>query len=116
MSIGYDALNRLRTLETEADLLGFRLAHSKYHHHGDPDEFGLFPVGESLPIYGRDAELWTGDLESCLIFLRGIKWDREYLKMHRLISDEKIARKEQDVRNKQLVQRLKDEPVGVLKT
>ena len=43
------------------------------------------------------------------IWLRGVEWSRKYDQMIKVSDDKKRQRKEQDVRNKQLVQRLKDE-------
>jgi len=111
MSIGYHAIMKLRRVEEAATRMGFRFAHCK-HRDYNLDVIALYPRDDKLPNYSRDAELFSGDLREVEIFLRGIEWSNDYLKMLRLITDEKIERKEQDVRNKQLVELIKgDEAV-----
>ena len=68
---------------------------------------------DSLPIYTRDAILFAGSLESADQFMQGIAWARDYDRMvvDRNI-DTKRVRKEQDLRNKQLIEILKGDGVA----
>ena len=110
---GYQTVLRLRRLEEEVDKLGFMIVSPK---HGGWDEnidrVGLKPKdGESVPIYARDAEVFCGTLEELAVWLMGVQWARAYDMMLKVSDDKKRARKEQDVRNKHLVQLLKSEKV-----
>ena len=109
MSIGYNTILKLRNVEALANSMGFRFAlsnHSGYTTSGYDtykDVIALYPLDDKLPDYTRDAELFLGDLDEVATFLRGIQWGTNYLKMLKLVTNEKIERKEQDIRNKQLL-------------
>ena len=110
---GYQTVIRLRRIEQQVDELGFMLVSPK---HGgwdsNDDRVGLKPKDtESVPIYARDAEVFCGSLEELVVWIRGVQWARDYDKMLKVSNEVKRARKEQDVRNKQMVQRLKSENV-----
>jgi hypothetical protein len=67
----------------------------------------LYPKQDSLPIYSRDAELFTGTIEQLEVWLRGLEWARDYDRM--LLGkalDKKRQRREQDHRNQQLLEHL----------
>ena len=109
---GYHAILRLRRLEEEASKLGFMFAYPKNRHFDEGDRVALKPKdAESVPIYCRDAEVFTGTLEELAVWIRGVQWARDYDMMLRVSDEKKRERKEQDVRNKQLIQRLKSEEV-----
>lgn len=89
---------------------GFKLTHGRnppYSPHHYEDGFALVPLNEALPIYSRDAELWFGDLKSIQAYIAGITFAKDYFVALDLINDKKIARKEQDFRNKILLNILK---------
>lgn len=71
---------------------------------------------ESLPIYTRDAELFCGTLEDLRSWLTGVEWARSYDMMLRLSNEKRRAKKEQDLRNEQLIKRLKNEEISGVKT
>ena len=74
----------------------------------DGDTVALKPKdADSLPIYSRDAEVFVGSLTDLQYWLRGVEWAREYDRMIKISDDKKRARKEQDLRNRQLVKTLK---------
>lgn len=109
MSIGYHAIIKLRRVEDKANHMGFSFGPSKASTYGlAGDAITLYPWLDKLPEYSRDAALFTGNLDEVDTFLIGVQWSNNYLKMLRLVTDEKIERKEQDIRNRQLVQLLKD--------
>lgn len=101
---GYALLLRIRRLEEQCAQMGFRMAHSK---HGYAREFGdvvaLYPAEDALPVYSRDAELFVGTFDDLERWLQGVEWAQRYYKMLRLVDDKKVARKEQDERNRRLV-------------
>ena len=64
---------------------------------------------DALPIYTRDAILFAGTLDDADRWMQGVLWARDY---DRMTIDQKLdakrVRKEQDVRNRQLLKTLKD--------
>jgi hypothetical protein len=107
---GYIDIRRIHRIEKEVDELGMVLCQPKHRDYHNENLVSVKPKDQnSLPIYNRDAELFIGTLEDLDIWLRGIMWAREYDHMIKLSTTEKRQRKEQDILNKQLVQRLKNE-------
>lgn len=108
---GYQGILRLRRLEEAVDKLGFMITAPKHGSWSDNlDQVGLKPKdAESVPIYARDAEVFCGTLDQLNVWINGAMWARNYDMMLRLSDEKKRERKEQDVRNKQLMQVLKDE-------
>jgi hypothetical protein len=109
---GYSTVLKIRRLEQEIDELGFRWGHSKHGAWGN-NEFGdvisLFPKDDSLPIYSRDAELFTGTIEGLELWLNGFRRAREYDRLLMGHScDKRRDRKEQDYRNTQLMLKIKE--------
>lgn len=111
---GYNLVRTVHILEEECDKLGFVMCHSK-HRYGS--EFGdvvaVKPKDQdSIPIYARDAELFIGTLNELSRWIEGIKWARQYDGMlFGKSHNEKRGRKEQDYRNKMLVNILKEEKI-----
>lgn len=108
MMAGYRQILEIRRLETRIAKLGFMFCHSRSHGIEDGDTVALKPKdSDSLPIYSRDAEVFVGSLTDLQYWLRGVEWAREYDRMIKVSDDKKRARKEQDLRNRQLVKTLK---------
>lgn len=108
---GYHAVLELRRLEADLDRLGLMLANPKHGSwSGDDynDRAGVKPKNsEALPIYARDAELFTGTLEQIKVWLIGVQWARQYDNMLKLSDDKKRAKKEDDYRHAQMLRNLK---------
>lgn len=105
MSIGYLTVQKLRRIEEQCAQIGLRMANPKY---GGVDKIALVPLdSDALPIYTRDAELFIGSLDEIDVWLRGVEWSRNYYRLLRATNEKLIARKEQDERNRQLVEQLK---------
>ena len=106
---GWNTICQIRRLESQADKLGMQFAAYKYENtYGE--RVSLIPKdADSLPIYTRDAQLFSGTLEGAEYFMQGVEWARDYDRMviDRKI-DEKRERKEQDERNRILLRTLKD--------
>ena len=107
---GWNTIQRIKRVEQLIDELGFKFSKSK---HSDWTEdhgaLSLVPKDhDSLPIYNRDAELFVGSLERLEDWLAGVRWARDYDAMLRVSDDNKRARKEQDVRNKSLLTKIKE--------
>ena len=106
---GWNQIQQVRKLEQQADKLGMQFAAYKYENtYGE--RVSLIPKdADSLPIYTRDAQLFSGTLEGAEYFMQGVEWARDYDRM--VIDrkmDEKRERKEQDERNRILLRTLKD--------
>jgi hypothetical protein len=102
---GYQAVLSLRRLEAEVDKLGFMLCAPRNGNWGGneyDDRVAVKPKdADSLPIYTRDAELFTGTLEQLRIWLQGVQWAREYDMMLKLSDEKKRAIKEDAERARQ---------------
>ncbi len=116
---GWNTIQRIKNLEQEIDLLGFKFSKSK---HGDFTDLegalSLVPRDhEALPIYSRDAELFVGSLERLEDWLAGVRWAREYDRMCKISTDKTRSAAEQKERNRQLMHILKEgkRVIGVAK-
>lgn len=108
---GYQAILNLRRLEERVDRLGMRMGNPKHGNYRQ--EFGdlvsLFPKDDNLPIYSRDAEIFVGTLESMVDWLNGFEKAREYdFMLFKGKHNERRERKEQDIRNQQLLQKIQE--------
>lgn len=110
---GYRHIIKLEELKARCDELGFRMGYSQHGflHKEYGDIVALFPKdSDALPIYNRDAQLYTGTIEELMVFIQGIEWARNYDRMTiGKTIDARRARKEQDRRNKKLVKILTEE-------
>lgn len=109
MNIGYNQIVQMRRVEAKANELGFMFAHPRAGWGGnDGQEFiALKPKdADSLPIYARDAQFFTGTLDDVENFIAGIAWARDYDLMLQVADAKKRERKEQDIRNKKLLKML----------
>jgi hypothetical protein len=75
---GYQLYRALQELEQEANDLGFMFSFSQYRYDSGMDLIALKPLEDKLPIYSRDAELYTSDHNEVKAFLQGVKWARAY--------------------------------------
>ena len=107
---GWNTIQRIKRVEQLIDELGFKFSKSKNSDWTeDHGALSLIPKDQdALPIFSRDAELFVGSLERLEDWLSGVKWARDYDAMLRVSDDNKRARKEQDVRNKSLLTKIKE--------
>lgn len=102
---GYQSVIALRRLEADVDKLGFMLCepkHGNWSGNDYDDRVAVKPKdADSLPIYTRDAELFTGSLEQLRIWLQGVRWARDYDMMLKLSDEKKRAVKEDQERARQ---------------
>lgn len=117
MNIGYDTILQIRRAEAKANELGFMFAYPKHGWSGSDgrERLALKPKdADSLPIYARDAQMFSGTLDDIEHFMLGIEWARNYDNMLKVSDTKKRERKEQDLRNKKLVDILTDtKPLSV---
>lgn len=108
---GYQSVLELRRLETDLDQLGLMLCNPKHGNWSSnhyTDRAGVKPKdSEALPIYARDAELFTGTLEQIKVWLCGVRWARDYDQMLRLSDSKKRTKKESDYRHAEMLRQLK---------
>ena len=106
--VGFREYQQLQELEREANELGFALGMPRHYDYHGPSMISLYPLDDAYPSYVRDANFFNGDMEEVQSFLQGVKFTREYYMVHlRLFTEKRIAKKEQDIRNQQLVDKLK---------
>lgn len=102
---GYQSVIALRRLEADVDKLGFMLCapkHGNWSGNDYDDRVAIKPKdAASLPIYSRDAELFTGSLEQLRVWLQGVNWAREYDMMLKLSDEKKRTVKEDQERARQ---------------
>lgn len=116
MAIGIRTIRKIRDLEERANRLGFKFVQSKHYFGSEHTELlALAPLDNCLPVYTRDAELWTGTLEQLEDFFKGIEFSTRYYQQLGLINQKKISRKEQDVRNQQLLAAIQNSSTTDLK-
>lgn len=107
---GYKTILLLRRLEKDLDQLGFVLEapRSGWSDTDFDDRVAIIPKDENaLPIYTRDAEIFTGTLENLRIWLQGVQWARQYDEILKLSDEKKRTKKEDDERGRQLIAKLK---------
>ena len=104
---GYHTILRMRRLEETVAKLGFMFAYPKHRYGDEQDMVALKPCdSDAVPIYSRDAEIFCGTLEQLEVWLRGVEWARNYDQLLRVSDEKRRARKEQDERNRLMMQRL----------
>lgn len=92
---GYETYMRYQRIEAEAKALGFRIGNPKHGNWGRADEFGsqdvvaLFPADDALPVYSRDAEIFSGTFNQVQTFLHGWTRAQSYDMMLRMSDDKK---------------------------
>lgn len=101
MAIGYNDLQRIRSVECQLDKLGMMLASPKYNN--ATSAVGVYPKDDECPIYSRDAELFSGSIEEVECWILGILWARTYDHLLGLSDDKKRDKKVQSWKNKRLL-------------
>lgn len=106
---GYRHVLELNRLQDRCSELGFRWAYPKFRG-GDKDLVALYPKDhDALPCYSRDAELFVGTIEELKVWIRGVEWARTYDQLVLGPSyNLRLERKEQDIRNQNLVRKIKE--------
>jgi len=83
VAVGMSMIDRIDRVREIADHYGFRLGQVPYNSYGvtvtdNIDNIELYPNDERLPVYSRDACLFTGNLSELENFFEGIRWTRNY--------------------------------------
>jgi hypothetical protein len=82
----------LKQIEEKANDLGFNLAFPSYDYE---DAVALVPLGEKLPVYSRDAEVFRGSFQELDAFLRGVTWTQTYYRLTRACDDKRLKEYEE---------------------
>jgi len=113
---GYYTYNRWKRIEESAEKLGFRLGNPKHGwNHDNQDLVALFPADNALPIYSRDADIFTGTFHEVEVWLDGWSRARVYDQMLGLSTDKKRARAEDRERARQVERRKREEQAELLR-
>ena len=80
VAVGMDMIERIDRVRELAEFFGFRLGRRPHSGFGDStiDPIAVYPKDNCLPVYSRDACLFTGSLSDVENFLDGIQWARKY--------------------------------------
>ena len=113
---GYSTYTRWQRIEEQARSMGFRLANPKHGwgHRDEGDAVALYPDGEALPIFSRDAEIFAGTFGQVEIFLAGWVRAQQYDSILRLSDDKKRKKYEDRERARQAEQRKREEQKKML--
>jgi hypothetical protein len=109
---GYATIKKYEFVLHRLNQLGLTIAKPSFSMY-DSDKFvAVVPmqgtVEEPVPIYSRDAELFVGSLEEVENWVDGVEWARQYdMILFGKKHNDNRKRKEQDVRNRNLVDTLK---------
>jgi hypothetical protein len=107
MVAGWKLLQKFQSVEERANKLGLKFAASKYSGY-DFDTIALVPFDEHLPIYSREAEVFTGTLQDIDKWLQGITWARNYDDLMKVSNDEKRQTAERKHQQRELLRVIKD--------
>lgn len=100
MAIGFDTLRRIQALEMQLATFGMRIGCPRY---AKQDRVSIYPLEDELPVYAHDAELFIGTVEEVECWLMGFQAARIYDSLLGLSDDKKRAKKEQSLKNKELL-------------
>ena len=107
---GYNTYTRFQRIEAQAKSLGFRLGRPPHHYTNDyGDVVTLYPDDTALPIYRRDAELWTGSFNDIELFFMGWAKAQQYDAMLRMTDDKRRKRYEAKEVERQRIAREREE-------
>lgn len=109
---GYSTYTRWQRIDDWAKQLGFRLANPKHGNWGGPgdtDQVALYPDGDSLPIYARDTDIFTGTFSQVETFLTGWVRYQQYAAILGAADDKRVKRYEERERARQAEQRKRAE-------
>jgi len=112
---GYNLVKKIKSLEEQLHALGFCWGFDKHSHYKEfGDVVAVFPRDDQLPVYSRDAQLFSGSLSELERWLQGVQWARDYDLLISVSDVKKRAKKEQDERNRQLIRMLKQEELNTI--
>ena len=99
--MNWHQIQQLESLRDRLTKLGYVMRHSKYSNNAEY-LIGIYPLNDKVPIYSRDAELFTGNTEAIMSWVRGIEHRNEYLTMLKATSESKIEALEENYIKKRI--------------
>lgn len=115
---GYATYTRWQRIEAQALNLGFRLGMARssngYNRMEDGDMVTLYPAEGALPVYTRDADIWTGTFRDCEIFLNGWARAQQYDHLLRMTDDKRRKKFEDAERARQAERKKREEQAEML--
>ena len=113
---GYSTYTRYQRIEAQAKLLGFRLGSPRggWSRKEDGDMVSVYPDGEALPIYSRDADIFTGTFGQLEVWMRGWMQAQQYDAMLRMTDDKRRQKFEAAEVARQAEQRKREEQKQML--
>ena len=115
---GYRTYQRYQSIEAQARMLGFRLGTPPSHWSAreDGDMVTLYPGdNDALPVFSRDAEIFTGTFGQVETFLTGWVRHQQYAAILGAADDKRIKRYEDRERARQAEQKKREEQAKLLK-
>lgn len=115
---GYTTYTRWQRIEEQAKTLGFRLANPKHGNWGGPgdtDMVALYPDSEALPIFSRDADIFTGTFSQVETFLTGWVRAQQYDAILGAVDDKRRKKYEERELARQAEQRKRAEQAKLMK-
>jgi hypothetical protein len=107
MVAGWQLLKNFRDIEARANKIGLKFGPSKFSGM-EFDTIALVPFGEGVPIYNREAEVFTGSLQDIDKWLQGIVWARNYDDLMKVSNDDKRETAERKYQQRELLRVIKD--------
>lgn len=107
MVAGWQLLKSFRDVENRANKIGLKFAPSKYSGM-EFDTIALIPLNEHLPIYNREAEVFTGTLQDIDKWLRGVEWAHNYDDLMKVSNDQKRKQAESKYQQKEFLKVIRD--------
>ena len=113
---GYTTYQRWQRIEEQAMIAGFRLGKPS-HGWNEPnyDVVSLYPADDALPVYSRDAELFTGTFSDVEIFVNGWARAQQYDHLLRMTDDRRRSKFEDAERARQAERRKKEEQAELIR-
>jgi len=102
--IDYNTIKQVKEFESRIKALGFQMVPYKWA--SKVNYITLIPAEDHYPMFARDAAIASGTLEDLSFFLNGLEWMKQYHYMLKVADDTKVSKKEQMIRNRQLMDKL----------
>ena len=105
---GYSLVRQVHDLEKQLHDMGMRWGASMFDSRSQfGDRVAVYARDDQLPLFSRDAELFTGTIDEVSYWLAGVQWAQNYDRMLGVSDTKRRHKREQDVRNDQLIAMLK---------
>ena len=114
---GYSTYKRWQRIEEQAKHLGFCLGPPRgngWNMRDDGDMVTVYPADAALPVYTRNADLFTGTFAQVEVWMQGWMQAQQYDAMLRMTDDKRRRKFEDAERARQAEQRRREEQKKML--